>query len=69
MLLWWIVWEDQEQVSQRYITQIIKLAYLAPEIMNRIFEGDIPHEMTLGSLKKRIPLDWSEQKALFLAAE
>ena len=45
---------DQEQVSQRYITQIIKLAYLAPEIMDRIFEGDIPHEMTLGSLKKHI---------------
>ena len=52
-------------VSQRYIAQIIKLAYLSPAIINKVFKGDIPHDLTLGKLKRQIPLSWDEQKALF----
>jgi hypothetical protein len=54
-----------EGVSERYITQIIKLAYLAPDIMSAIIKGNIPATLTLVRLKKAIPLDWNEQRSLF----
>jgi len=54
-----------EDVTQRYIAHIIKLAYLAPDIMDAIIKGDIPAQLSLGQLKKDIPLDWDEQRRLF----
>lgn len=55
----------QENVSQRYIASIIRLAFLSPSIMEKIANGNIPHDMTLARLKKNIPHDWSEQELLF----
>ena len=55
----------QENVSQRYIAGIIKLAFLSPSIMKKIANGNIPHDMTLARLKKNIPHDWQEQELLF----
>ena len=54
-----------EGVSERYITQIIKLAYLAPDIMGAIIKGNIPATLTLVRLKENIPLDWNEQRNIF----
>jgi site-specific DNA recombinase len=54
-----------EGISQRYITQIIKLAYLAPDIIGAIIKGNIPATLTLVRLKEDIPLDWNEQRSLF----
>jgi len=47
-----------EGVTQRYIAHIIKLAWLAPDIMEDII-------ISLGILKKGIPLDWQEQRKRF----
>ncbi len=52
-----------EGVTQRYIAHLIKLAFLAPDIMKAIHRGDIPTSLTLGRLKKDIPLDWRKQRA------
>ena len=54
-----------EGVSKWYITQFIKLAYLAPDIMSAIIKGNIPATLTLVRLKEDIPLDWNEQRSLF----
>ena len=54
-----------EDVTQRYIAHIIKLAYLAPDIMDAIIKGNIPAQLSLGQLKKNIPLDWDEQRRQF----
>ena len=56
---------EHSGVSTRYITQLIKLAYLSPDIIQRIFSGDIPHDLTLGKLKRQIPLSWDKQEVLF----
>lgn len=56
---------EQSGVSLRYISQLIPLAWLSPTIVERIFRGDIPHDLTLGRLKQNIPLSWKEQKTLF----
>jgi site-specific DNA recombinase len=47
--------------------QLIRLSYLAPEIVNAIFAGTQPPQLTLATLKtaKTIPLCWAKQKPLF----
>ncbi|HQY71731.1 MAG TPA: hypothetical protein PLW13_14975, partial [Pseudomonadales bacterium] len=55
-----------EGVTQRFIAQRLQLAWLAPDIIQRIIAGDIPDTLTLEHFKKRrIPLDWAEQRAFF----
>ncbi len=53
-----------EKVEQRYICDLIKLAYLAPDIMEAIIEGRIPAGLTLDRLKKKFSMDWSKQRQL-----
>ena len=56
-----LYYELPEGVTQRFVAQRIQLAYLAPDIMKRIIEGDVPNTLTLESFKNRqIPLDWRE---------
>jgi len=52
-------------VSDRYVSQMLKLAFLSPRIIRRIFKGDMPHDLTLGKLKAKILLDWDDQNKLF----
>ena len=52
----------REGVTQRYIAHLLKLAYLAPDIMEAITRGDIPSSISLDRLKKGFPLDWEEQR-------
>ncbi len=55
----------QENVTQRYIAHLIKLAFLAPDIMEAIMKGNIPPKLALDRLKKGIPLDWKVQRLEF----
>ena len=59
----------QNNVSSRYISQIIKFAFLDPALVMRIFRGDIPHDLTLGKLKANLESDWTKQQALFQPAQ
>jgi len=52
----------REGVTQRYISHLLKLAYLAPDIMTAIVKGQIPYDLTLTRLKKGLPLNWAEQR-------
>ena len=52
----------ENNVTQRYIAHLIKLAFLAPDIMVAIIKGDIPSDLSLDRLKKGFPLDWKEQR-------
>ncbi len=54
----------REQATQRYIAHILSLAFLAPDIMSRIVQGNIPHILTMTHLKKGFPMDWDEQRRL-----
>lgn len=55
----------REKVTQRYVAHLIKLAFLAPGIIDAINKGEIPPDLTLGQLKKDIPLDWTAQARKF----
>jgi len=52
----------REGVTQRYIGHLLKMAYLAPDIMTAIMKGQIPYDLTLTRLKKGLPLNWAEQR-------
>ena len=55
----------QENVSDTYVCQCVKFAFLSPENIKRIVEGNIPFDMTIKQLKQGFPLDWKEQEKLF----
>ena len=52
----------REKVTQRYIAHLIKLAFLAPDIMQAVARGEIPPGLSLDRLKKGFPLDWTQQR-------
>ena len=52
----------QNNVTQRYVAHLIKLAFLAPDIIKAILRGDVPHGLSLDKLKAGFPLDLDEQR-------
>lgn len=57
---------EREGVSDRYVSHLIPLAFLAPDIVATILSGTQPVELTTESLTKRtdLPVRWSEQRSL-----
>lgn len=51
-------------LEARYISPILRTAFLAPEIVEAILEGRQPPHVTLASLMGDLPLSWGEQKKL-----
>ena len=53
---------DKLGVTSKYITREIKLTYLAPDIIEMIFNGCEPDGLSHTKLLKSLPLLWEEQK-------
>jgi len=54
----------REKVGKRYVSRIIRLAFLAPEIIEQIVKGCQPPELTAESLLKdrtQLPLQWESR--------
>jgi hypothetical protein len=49
-------------VTQRYVSELIKLAWLSPDIIKAINQGNIPSSLSLAQLKKGFPLEWGQQQ-------
>ena len=56
----------QEQISVRYVGRLIRLALLAPSIVELIAQGRQPAELTAEMLTRRavLPPEWAKQKQL-----
>ena len=52
-------------VTRPYVGRILKLAFLAPDIVEAILQGRQPPALTVDRLRDPIPLDWGEQRKLF----
>ena len=49
-----------------YAAKLLPLAWLAPDLATTIMDGEQPKTLTLGALiKKAMPMEWNEQRALF----
>ena len=56
---------ERDNLNPRQVHRLRKLAFLAPDIMDRIIAGDVPDSLTLERLKKDFPLDWPAQRKHF----
>ena len=55
-----------EGISGSYVTRLIYLAFLAPDIVDRIRRGEQPVELTVDRIQRVVPLPpcWKAQRAL-----
>jgi DNA invertase Pin-like site-specific DNA recombinase len=56
---------EKEGLSQRYLSSLIHLSLLAPDIIERVADGQIPPGLSLGKLTKDFPWDWADQRRQF----
>jgi site-specific DNA recombinase len=49
-------------LDERYVAQILHAAFLAPDIVDAILDGQQPVGLTMEKLRKRPPVDWQEQR-------
>jgi hypothetical protein len=53
---------DAEHISKSYVSRILRLALLAPDIVEAIVEGRADHTLFLESLERPLPASWVEQR-------
>ena len=58
---------EREGIAFTYMARLMRLSLLAPEIVEAIMDGRQPANVTLAKLMDPFPLDWNEQRALWLA--
>jgi hypothetical protein len=51
-----------EGVTDRYVARILRLAFLAPDIVEAILEGNQPAGLEIEELRHDIPLSWNMQE-------
>ena len=55
----------EERITASYATRLVRLAFLAPDIVAAILAGNQPPGLTANKLMAytRLPLDWRDQRA------
>jgi site-specific DNA recombinase len=58
---------EREGVSPSYFTRLVRLSYLAPDIIQAIIDGRQPRHLTPDKLlaHSRLPLSWRDQRTAF----
>jgi hypothetical protein len=54
---------DAENISKSYVSRILRLALLAPDIVEGILAGRADQSLMLERLERPLPMDWCEQGA------
>ena len=52
---------DAENISKSYVSRILRLALLAPDIVEAILAGRTDQGMLLEQLERPLPANWEEQ--------
>ena len=50
-----------EKINASYVSRVLRLTLLAPDIVEAILDGRQPPEMSLGVLMRPFPVAWDEQ--------
>lgn len=53
---------DAEKINASYVGRVLRLALLAPDIIEAILDGRLDHDLTIDELLKPFPVDWREQR-------
>jgi hypothetical protein len=59
---------DAESISKSYVSRILRLALLAPDIAEAILAGRTDQGLMLGQLERPLPASWEEQRLLVCSA-
>jgi len=54
---------ESEGIAPSYMTRVLRLTLLAPDIIEAILDGKQGPEVTLARVLEPFPLDWWEQRA------
>jgi hypothetical protein len=57
---------ETENISKSYVSRILRLALLAPDIVASIFAGQTDQALMLEHLERPLPASWEEQRARIL---
>ena len=57
---------DAENISKSYVSRILRLALLAPDVVEEILAGTTNQGMVLEHLERPLPASWVEQRARIL---
>jgi hypothetical protein len=52
---------DAENISKSYVSRILRLALLAPDMVEAILEGRADRGLLLEHLERQLPARWEEQ--------
>jgi hypothetical protein len=52
-----------EKVNDSYLSRMLRLTLLAPDIVEAILDGRQPRALELGALMRLLPFDWDQQRA------
>ena len=52
----------REEINKSYVSRVLRLTLLAPEIVEAILDGRQPTEVTLRGLMKGFPVEWHAQR-------
>jgi hypothetical protein len=56
---------DKEGINRSYLSRTIRLALLAPDIVEAILNGTQPATLQLSALEQPFPIDWEAQRTQF----
>lgn len=52
-------------IDRTVVKETLRFTLLAPDIVQAVLEGKQPSTFTLQTLKRRVPMDWEEQRVLW----
>jgi hypothetical protein len=55
---------DAEKIGRSFVSRLLRLTLLAPDIQEAILEGRQPKGMQLDELTRAVPEEWGEQRLL-----
>jgi hypothetical protein len=54
-----------EKINSSYVSRVLRLTLLAPDIVEAILDGRQPEGMTLPGLMEPFPVEWERQRDIF----
>ena len=55
---------ESEKIAPSYVTRVLRLTLLAPDIVEAILDGQQTPQVTLTALMEPFPAEWERQKAM-----
>ena len=55
---------DAEDISKSYVSRILRLALLAPDLVEAILAGSTDQVLMLEKLQRPLPASWAEQRQM-----